>query len=244
MSEGNPAPIPAHFLHRSKPDWAKRVALGIVFASLLFLIVILMLPMVVRTGCGNRSDQVEAVSNARQIGLALLEFETEYGTYPSDATAALVTKSHPDHGFDLSGKSSNAMFRQLLAAGMFRQLMAAGFTQNEWVFYAKVKNARKADGNILPGKALEKGEVGFAYISGLSSKEDPVTPILLAPMIPGTTRFDPKPFKGKAVVLHTDLSVRSYEIKSDGHIYDKGIRLLSPKHPIWKGKKPDIRYPE
>ena len=39
-------------------------------------------------------------------------------------------------------------------------------------------------------------------------------------------------------------SVRTYEIQKDGHIYEKGIDLLSPKHPVWKGKAPDIRYPE
>lgn len=64
-------------------------------------------------------------------------------------------------------------------------------------------------------------------------------------MISGTTKFDPENFRGYAVVLRTDNSVRSYKIEKDGHIYDdKGIDLLSPKHPIWKGKKPDIRYPE
>jgi hypothetical protein len=39
-------------------------------------------------------------------------------------------------------------------------------------------------------------------------------------------------------------NVRTYDIHKDGHVYDKGINLLSPKHPVWKGKPPDIRYPE
>jgi hypothetical protein len=97
---------------------------------------------------------------------------------------------------------------------------------------------------VTPGEALKKGEVGFSYITGLSFKDDPLTPIVLTPLIPGTTKFDPKPFNGKAIVLHIDNSVRTYDINKDGHVYDKGIDILSAKHPIWKGKAPDIRYPE
>ena len=72
----------------------------------------------------------------------------------------------------------------------------------------------------------------------------PAHPLVLTPLIPGTTNFDPKPFDGKAIILHIDNSVRTYDIHKDGHVYDKGINLLSPKHPVWKGKSPDIRYPE
>lgn len=129
---------------------------------------------------------------------------------------------------------------------MFRQIFAVTIAQSEQMFFAKTKGSKKPDGYITPGNILEAGSCGFAYVAGLSSKDDPATPIVLTPMIPGTTRFDPKGLdgRGQAVVLHIDNSVRSYKIEKDGHIYDKGIRLLSPKHPIWKGKKPDIRYPE
>jgi len=186
---------------------------------------------------GGRSDQTEAISNARQIGLALFEFETEYGTFPAESTVAEVANAYPAHGIDLSGTSSNALFRQLFAADI---------TQSEQMFYAKTKTKgwRKPDGIITPGNILEPGTCGFTYISGLSTKDDPMTPLALTPLITGTTTFDPKPFKGKAIVLQIDLSVRTYEIKKDGHIYQDGIDLLSPKHPIWKGKAPDIRYPD
>jgi len=183
---------------------------------------------------GRSGDWVEATSNARQIGLALFEFETEYGEFPSPTTRPLVEK---DVGaiIDLSGTSSNALFRQIFAVEI---------TQSESMFYAKIKDSIRPDGDITPGNILEPGECGFSYISGLSFKDDPTAPIVLTPVIPGTTKFDPKPFDGKAVVLHIDNSVRTYDIKKDGHIYRDGINLLSPKHPIWKGKAPDIRYPE
>ncbi|MFK7850431.1 MAG: hypothetical protein AB8D78_05575, partial [Akkermansiaceae bacterium] len=180
-----------------------------------------------------KADTTEACSNARSFGLALFEFETEYGSFPNDATAKAI-KQFPSTPHNLSGSSSNAAFRQLIAAGV---------TQSEH-FYARIPGTTKPDFNITPGEALKKGEIGFSYISGLSSKDDPATPIVLTPLIPGTTTFDPKPFRGFAVILHIDNSVRTYDIANDGHIYDKGINLLSPKHPVWKGKTPDIRYPE
>jgi len=238
MPEGDPALPPDPALLNRQPKWFKKVFYGLIVASILFAIALMGLmfaPMFIRVN--KNADQTEAISNARQIGFALLEFDADYEAFPSDTTVGLVARSHPAHGYDLTGKSSNAMFRQLIAAEL---------TLSERIFYAKVMNSRIADSDILPGKALERGEVGFAYIPGLSTKDDPNTPIVLAPIIPGTTKFDPKGFgdRGNAVVLHIDGSARTYKIEKDGRIYDKGIDLLSSKHPVWKGKKPDIRYPE
>jgi hypothetical protein len=221
--------------NKSNSRFSVRSGFIIILILLVSLVAItLSIPMVSRSG-PHRADQTEAVHNARQIGLTLIEFDNKYGTYPNEASAALVTNNHPAHGQSLTGRSSNAAFRQLIADEV---------TQIEH-FYAKIKGSRKPDGVITPGEALKNGEVGFSYITNLSSKDDPLTPIVLTPLIPGTTKFDPTPFDGKAIVLHIDSSVRTYKIAKDGHIYDsKGINLLSPAHPIWKGKAPDIRYPE
>jgi hypothetical protein len=221
--------------NKSNSRFSVRSGFIIILILLVSLVAIaLSIPIVTRSG-PHRHDQTEAVHNARQIGLTLIEFDNKYGTYPNEASAALVTKSHPAHGQSLTGRSSNSAFRQLIADEV---------TQIEH-FYAKIKGSRKPDGIITPGEALKKSEVGFSYIYDLSSKDDPATPIILTPLIPGTNRFDPKPFDGKAIILHIDNSVRAYTISEDGHIYDdKGIDLLSAKHPIWKGKAPDIRYPD
>ena len=234
MPEEDPAlpPDPARPQHQI--NWFQ-MALCVVFvASILF---ILTAPMTIRAR--KKADQTEAISNARQIGIALLEFETEYGAFPSAATQAQVSMNFPTSVVKGAvGADSN---------GFFKQLFEAGLTESEAMFYAKVKGSRRPDGDISTNaKALEKGEVGFAYITGLTSKDDPNTPIVLAPMIPWTTMFDPKAFKNSdhAVVLRIDGSATSYTIRKDGRIYDKGIDLLSDKHPIWKGKTPDIRYPE
>lgn len=183
----------------------------------------------------NRASQTEAISNLRQIGIALHEFEEKYGEYPNEDTAALVTMKHSGSGHDLSGSSSNALFRQLFAGEI---------TEYEQICYAKVPGVRKPDGEITPGKLLEKGEVGFAYVAGLSSKSNPARPIAFAPVIPGTKLFDPKPFKGKAVFLRPDNSVTSMTIGKDGKVLQDGIDILSAENPIWDGKAPDIRYPE
>ena len=182
-----------------------------------------------------REGQTEQISNLRQIGLALFEFETEYGRYPDEGTAAEVTQAHPNQGLDLSGDSSNAMFRQLIAAG---------YTQSESMFYAKVAGARKPDGNITGGHALEKGEVGFGYVSGLSTAGNLARIIAFAPIIPGTKKFDPKPFKGKAAFLRMDNSALSLPINENGQAILNGEDILSPDHPIWEGKDPRIHYPE
>jgi hypothetical protein len=213
---------------KSKFDW---LAWSCV-AGVLALIALLATPPILRT---NRIIVLQdAKMNARQIGLALHEFENKYGTFPNDQTKFEFDKSYV-HKVYVGGTSSNALFRQLIASGI----------ASEQIFHARIPGLIRPDGIITPGEVLKKGEVAFSYISGLSSKDDPFTPIVLTPLIPGTTKFDPKHFKGKAVVLHIDNSVRSYDINKDGHIYDdKGINLLSPKNPIWKGKAPDIRYPE
>jgi hypothetical protein len=112
------------------------------------------------------------------------------------------------------------------------------------MFYAKVAGTKKPDGDISAGNALSPGEVAFGYVSGLSTVGNPARAVAFCPIIPGTDRFDPKPFDGKAVILRIDNSVVSLNIDRDGHAVSGGHTLFSPKNPIWGGVVPDIRYPE
>ena len=197
-------------------------------------LLLLLLPMFMPP-LGHGHGRTRTMGNAKQIGLALFEFEQDYEAYPNNETLKTVTNAFPEHSHDLAGNSSNALFRQLIAAGI---------APSEDIFHVRTKNFKIPDDNISPGEILKKGEVGFAYISGLNAEDAPSTPLVLTPMIPGTTKFDPEPFDGTAIVMQIDQNVRTFTIQEDGHIYDKGIDILSPKHPIWKGKAPDIRYPE
>ena len=72
----------------------------------------------------------------------------------------------------------------------------------------------------------------------------PSRPLVVTPLIPGTDRFDPKPFDGKAVILKMDNSVTSIPIQKDGHVLLNGRNILDPGHPIWDGKPPVIVWPE
>ena len=161
------------------------------------------------------SKRTEAINTFQELGLSLFAFKEQYGSFPSKDTLAIIEAEHPNHNLDLSGDSSNALLRQLYV-----------------------------DTNSSP-EALKKGKFHFAYISGLSFAGYPSKPIVLGPIIPGTTKFDPKPFDGYAMALRFDNSAGIYKINKDGHIYDKdGIDILSPNHPFWNGKAPLIHYPE
>lgn len=191
----------------------------------------LMAPMVIRQR--KKADQTEAINNARQIGLALYEFKTEYGAYPDDITAKAVADSTKSE--KITGSAANDRFRQLFHAGI---------TQMETPFYVHTPGVRRADGLIAGDQALEQGECGFAYIGNLITAEGP-RPIAITPLVPGTTRFDPNPFDGKAVILWTDNSVKSLPIdRRSGEVMLDGRNLLDPGHPVWGGKPPVIALPE
>jgi prepilin-type N-terminal cleavage/methylation domain-containing protein len=204
-----------------------RTRRGFTLVELLVVIVIiaalagLTAPMVIRQR--KKADQTEAVNNARQIGLALFEFETEYGTFPDDATAVAV-KDATDTT-QVAGVSANDRFRQLIRAGI---------AQSEAMFYAKTGFTKKPDGILdTDQNALAKGEVGFGIImdggtKGLSAAGNPSRPIIAAPFkvaMDGT--FDSDFYDGKAVILKLDNSVTSLPIvKTTGNVKINGKSML------------------
>jgi prepilin-type N-terminal cleavage/methylation domain-containing protein len=186
---------------------------GFTLVELLVVIVIiaalagLTAPMVIRQR--KKADQTEAVNNARQIGMALFEFENEYGSFPDDSTATAV-KDATDTPL-VSGTKAN---------DRFRQLMRAGIAQSEAMFYAKTAFTKKPDGIMTTDTdALKAGEVGFGILmdttKGLSAAGNPSRPIIGAPFkvaMDGT--FDPDFYDSKAVILKLDNSVTSLPIVS------------------------------
>jgi hypothetical protein len=179
-------------------------------------------------------EQSEAVSNLRQVGLALFEFEQDYGRFPSLETFSAV-RSRTATVLDLGDKSSNELFRQLLATGD---------ASSEMIFYAKIDGVRRPDNVMVKGEALKKGECGFAYLTNLDVAGNPGRPLVATPLIRGTDRFDPTRFHGKAIILKMDNSVTSMTINKDGHVMWGGKHLLDPAHPVWDGKPPKIAWPE
>lgn len=225
-----PAPPPSEAALRSRRWWRWILILG-----LLSILGLVQLPFLYRSGRRGPHYQVEAVNNARQIGLALFEFKEEYGAYPNADTVVAVQKA-TGTTLTFGTKTSNDFFRQLIGSNI---------TQSERLFYAKILGAKKPDDNIIGAEALKKGECGFAYLAGLSSEGNPSRPLVVTPLIPGTDRFDPERFGGKAVILRMDNSVTSMNINSSGHVIVNGKNLLDPTNPVWgKADKFVIVWPE
>jgi prepilin-type N-terminal cleavage/methylation domain-containing protein len=186
---------------------------GFTLVELLVVIVIiaalagLTAPMVIRQR--KKADQTEAVNNARQIGFALFEFETAYGSFPDATTAPTVTEN----------TGTTLTFGGTTANDYFRQLIAAEVTQSESMFYAKTAFTKKPD-NVFntTADALENGEVGFGYLlntnTAFSTAGNPARPIVAAPLLYPfqSGQFDLDLYDSKAVVLRIDNSVTSIPI--------------------------------
>lgn len=175
----------------------------------------------------------EAANNARQLSNALEEFDHDYGRFPDSSTATAVKKK-TGTPLEFEFGSSNELLCQLIVNG--RML--------ERPFFVSISGTHKVDNVITPGNALQAGECGFSYIAGLSSQSPPEAPLLITPLIPGSTRFDPKPFNGIAVVLHVDGRITFPKLDKTGHAIIGGVDLFDPSQPFWKGKSPDIKWHE
>ncbi len=221
---------------------------GFTLVELLVVIVIiaalagLTAPMVIRQR--KKADQTEAVNNARQIGIALFEFETEYGSFPDDDTAEAVSEA--TETTIVSGNSSN---------DLFRQLMRSGIAQAESMFYSKTSYSKKPDGAFNTDQnALEDGEVGFGMMtksdgSGLSAAGNPQRPVVMTPFAEGLSgeKFDFDIYDGKAVLLKLDNSVTSVPvIKSSGNVKINGKGLTQTgDDTVWGTEtQPQIAYPK
>jgi prepilin-type N-terminal cleavage/methylation domain-containing protein len=221
---------------------------GFTLVELLVVIVIiaalagLTAPMVIRQR--KKADQTEAVNNARQIGIALFEFETEYGSFPDDDTAQTVAANTDTTA--VSGQTANDRFRQLVRAGI---------AQSEPMFYSKTSYTKKPDGIFnTDQQALSKGEVGFGIMmnsngSGLSASGNPSRPVVMTPFANGLSgeKFDYDVYDGKAVFLKLDQSVTSLPvIKSSGLVKISGKNLTQTgEDTVWgTDLTPQVAYPE
>lgn len=168
-----------------------------------------------------------AASNLRQIGLAMMEFDTHFGEFPNAGTAAMVKKSGKTKS-EVKGTTANDCFYQLMAAGIVERNF---FTFEE----------PAAELEAIPDK-LEK--CIYSYLSGMSSGGHPGRPLVVAPLVKGKTIFDPNVLGGKAVVLRVDCSVQTLPIEKDGRVLLDGKDLFDPAQPFWNGKVPPVKWPE
>lgn len=217
--------LPSSYVHsKSGLRWS---LIGIIVVGLVAI-------LIVKKQKDMSFDQAQSVNNIRQLGLALFEFETEYGSFPDETTIDVV-KANTRTDLSLGKETSNDFFRQLIASGI---------ATNESMFYAGISGSKKPDNRMDGVHALEKGEVGYAWFRGGSLKRSPGRPLIAAPMIPGTDRFDPKPFQGRAIILKMDNSLGWLHIDENGHAILDGRNMMDPHHPVWGGSAPVIAWPD
>ena len=201
--------------------------------SVAFMALLVSAPLLLRSM--KNPARTEAINNIRQVHLALMAFEADYGRFPDAATIADVqSKTHTT--LTLGTATSNDYFRQLIAAGT---------AKSERIFWAKTAATPRRPNDILGIDTLKKGESSFTYVSGLRSSGDVSTPVVVTPMIPGTHQFDPAPFDDWAVVLRIDGSAKREVIRTDNHkVAVPGGTLFDTSQPCWHGKAPDLKWPE
>jgi prepilin-type N-terminal cleavage/methylation domain-containing protein len=187
-----------------------------------------------------KADLNTAISNSRQIGQAMFEFQTEYGRFPDASTAARIAEDFPDSDITPSQDSSN---------GYFRQLFVAGIVDSEDIFYAKTAITKKPDGAYNGADCLEKGEVAFGYIldgeDGLTTGGSASRVIAVAPR--KDEKFDVAPFDKKATALRIDQSVQVLNVNKDGEALLGGGKKLEDTgvDTIWGADvTPTVSEPE
>jgi hypothetical protein len=84
-----PAPPPGEVALKSRKTMRWIIGAGLASIMLLALYFEPSLQKNLRKGY-----MITAISNAKQIGLALFEFDSQYGKYPDISTAALVRAKH------------------------------------------------------------------------------------------------------------------------------------------------------
>lgn len=228
---GVPAPSAGPEARRSK-CWMKAIIWMGVGSVTMMVLAGLVAPLVLRAA--KKAPSTQALSNARQIGLALFDFESDYGKFPDASTIADV-KSATGTTWHLKDDTSNDLLKQLIAAGI---------TTSEEIFFARIFGSKKPDNVIASNRqTLARGQCGFAYILGGGSKSDPARPLIVSPLIPGTLLFDPQPFEGKAVVLRPDNSAVTLKIQPDGRVLGLGGKdIFDPSQPYWGGVAPVVKW--
>lgn len=232
---------------------------GFTLVELLVVIVIiaalagLTAPMVIRQR--KKADQTEAVSNARQVGLAMMEFESEYGSFP-DGTL----------GQEINDRTGGSLAPTTITKSndAFRQLIAAEIAPSEVMFYCKTGFSTKKPDNVsnTAQTALSQGEVGFSYImnnnTAFTAAGNPGRVLIAAPMqysggSISADQFDRDAYDAKAVVLKMDNSVTSLSVNKDGKaILSTGSAGSSTKFlldqgedTVWgTGTTPTLKVPD
>jgi prepilin-type N-terminal cleavage/methylation domain-containing protein len=186
---------------------------------------------------------VQATSNARQVYTLLMQFGQDWDSFPDDTTAPRLKDYAAEGGpTELTGTTSNAHLRQLIAGG---------YVNSEDIFYTKGPTTKKPDNAMKGSEALKAGEVGFGYIlindKAQSTSGNAGCPVLVTPLKDGASGavFDLETFNKKAVVLRLDGSAMSEKLTPAGKVLvGAGKDLLDTgTDSVWGDKTPKLNLP-
>jgi hypothetical protein len=230
---GVPAPPPGEVALRAR--WRFLLILGLGVGSILVVVAIAATFISHTLAKRRNADLATATGNLRSLSSALIEFDSQYSTYP-DAATAVVIKESTNSSWIFSDSTSNDLLRQLLAVGIL---------PSEEQLYAKTPRAKKPDNRFSSDtEALAAGECALSYIPGSTARSDPDTPVCLVPLEPGKLTFDREVFDGQAVILCADSRVVVLPIDKHGHAILNGMDLFDPRQPFWHGKAPNVKWPK
>ena len=178
-----------------------------------------------------KAAMTEATSNAKQVFYLMVEFDQDFGEFPSDTTAA-------ETGTTGTTSSNDYM----------SQFIDGGYIKSEEIFFAKggASNNKKPDNVITSGKILEKGECGFAYIKNQSTSANSGRPLLVAPY-DTSNKFKPDPYDGKAVVLRIDGAAKQLLLDKDTQLAKIGggnTLFETGSDSVWGSETIEIAEPE
>jgi len=223
-------------------NWAFFIKWFVLTTLATVVIAAIMMPSIKKSG--KKMEMTQAVSNSKQIYLVLMDFESDMGYFPDDASAAKKPVLSSFHG-----NSSNDYLGQLLEGG---------YTKSEEIFFAydkRFKNEKPDDVIFPPSRILEQHECGFAYVMvedkgtrrGLSTSDPGSLPILLTPLVNEWGSMDMKSHKGRRVHLRVDGSARSDlldPIDHKIHLREGGTLLESGPSTMWANLKPVVLLPD
>ncbi len=191
-----------------------------------------------------KADHAKAIQNAKQVGYALFNFESDEQQYPDENSESLFTGDDSDAVLSSAGGSN-----QLLS-----QLVAGGYVDQEAPFYCKTKWSREPDNNQTEGQLLKGKEVGFSYIldggDGMSSSYNSAIPLLVAPVkkeggdSDDGGEWDDDPYNGRSVVLRIDMSAVDPKItKGEIKLKSKLGLFETGNGSVWGDANPEIEHP-
>lgn len=222
---------------------SQRSLFPILFIGVLLLIVALLAIPKFRK-MEEETNRANAFTNAKQLAIALTEFDSLYGGFPSEETKQLLI----DEGEKIqNGDTANTYLSQLLISQAL---------DSEKVFYVPRLPGTKEGDDVFdsPSTALAQGENGWGYVrvkeakltKGPRSRSEPV---LVAPLVTGgpKPKFDPHVYKGSGIVLHLDSTVTIYRIDSQGDLIHPKTStniFLNGEDTIWgSSDTPDVKAP-